>query len=97
MASIVAHAGLLAGKVSIITGASSGLGRAMALEFAKHGAIIVCADLNPNSYKAKQSQTHEIIRDQGGKAMFIPTNVADENDMLKLVRDATSQFGRIDM
>ncbi|KAH6605525.1 short chain type dehydrogenase [Trichoderma cornu-damae] len=97
MALAVAHAGLLAGKVSIITGASSGLGRAMALAFANQGATIVCADQTPASSRSKHLPTHETIREQGGKAMFVPTDVADENDMLKLIRDATNQFGRVDI
>lgn len=97
MASAIVRAGLLAGKVSVITGASSGLGQAMALEFAKQGATVVCADQTPGPNGYKKQPTHEIIRDQGGKAVFISTNVADENDMMKLVRDATNQFGRIDM
>lgn len=97
MTSIVARAGLLAGKVSIITGASSGLGQAMALEFAKQGATIVCADQTPAPRGNKNQLTHETICEQGGKAIFVLTNVADENDMLKLIRGATNQFGRIDM
>jgi NAD(P)-dependent dehydrogenase (short-subunit alcohol dehydrogenase family) len=97
MASTITRAGLLAGKVSIITGASSGLGQAMALEFAKQGATIVCADQTPASKGNTNQLTHEIIREQGGKATFISTNVADENDMLKLIRDSANQYGRIDM
>ncbi|KAL7896909.1 NAD(P)-binding protein [Trichoderma sp. SZMC 28014] len=97
MASAIARAGLLAGKVSIITGASSGLGQAMALEFAKQGATIVCADQTPVSKENKNQPTHETIREQGGKAIFVSTNVADENDVLKLIRDSANQFGRIDV
>ncbi|RFU74286.1 short chain type dehydrogenase [Trichoderma arundinaceum] len=97
MASAVAHSGLLVGKVSIITGASSGLGRAMALAFAKQGATIVCADQTPSSRNTKYPLTHEIILEQGGKAMFVSTDVADESDVLKLVRGATNQFGRVDI
>lgn len=97
MASTITRAGLLAGKVSIITGASSGLGQAMALEFAKHGATVVCADQTSAPKGNKNQLTHEIICEQGGKATFISTNVADENDMLKLIRDSANQYGRIDM
>lgn len=67
MASTITRAGLLAGKVSIITGASSGLGQAMALEFAKQGASIVCADQTPISKENKNQPTHETIREQGGR------------------------------
>ncbi|KKP04924.1 hypothetical protein THAR02_02945 [Trichoderma harzianum] len=97
MASAIARAGLLTGKVSVITGASSGLRQAMALQFSKQGATVVCADqtLGPNG--DKNQLTHEIIRDRGGKAVFISTNVADESDMLKLIRDSGNQFGRIDI
>lgn len=97
MASAIARAGLLTGKVSVITGASSGLGQAMALEFAKQGATIVCADQTPGPNANKNGLTHEIICDRGGKAVFISTNVADESDMSKLIRDSANQFGRIDM
>ncbi|KAL5086736.1 hypothetical protein Trisim1_008814 [Trichoderma cf. simile WF8] len=97
MASAIARAGLLAGKVSVITGASSGLGQAMALEFAKQGATVVCADQTPGPNANKNRLTHEIICDRGGKAVFISTNVADESDMSKLIRDSANQFGRIDI
>jgi NAD(P)-dependent dehydrogenase (short-subunit alcohol dehydrogenase family) len=97
MASTIARTGLLAGKVSIITGASSGLGQAMALEFAKQGATVVCADQTPASKGNKNQLTHETICEQGGRAIFVSTNVADQSDMLKLIRDSANQFGRIDM
>jgi NAD(P)-dependent dehydrogenase (short-subunit alcohol dehydrogenase family) len=97
MASVVNKAGLLAGKVSIITGASSGLGRAMALAFAKQGASIVCADKTPASRGAEGPLTHEMIREQGGKATFVQTDVTEEKDMMKLVSEAAKQFGRLDM
>lgn len=100
MASTIARAGLLAGRVSIITGASSGLGQAMAVEFAKQGSTIICADQTPTSNGNngnKNQPTHEMICEKGGKAVFISTDVADENDMLKLIRVSANQFGRIDM
>jgi NAD(P)-dependent dehydrogenase (short-subunit alcohol dehydrogenase family) len=88
--------GLLAGRISIITGASSGLGRATALAFARQGATVVCADL-ASSQKSSSQTISELIREQGGTSMFVPTDVSEEQSVQDLTRAAVEAYGRIDM
>lgn len=88
-------------KVAIITGSSSGIGRAIALRYAREGAKVVCADLVPES-RAKDpdehvGSTHEVIRQAGGEAIFQQTDVGDSSQVESLVKSAVEEFGRLDM
>lgn len=93
----------LEGRVAAITGASSGLGRAIALTYAREGAAVVCADLQPNARTdtkgAEESRvpTHQLIIDDGGKASFVETDVRDEIQVEALVGCVIKDFGRLDM
>ncbi|KAL4875751.1 hypothetical protein BJY04DRAFT_232225 [Aspergillus karnatakaensis] len=78
---------LLKGKVSIVTGASSGLGRAIASAYKQHGAIVVCADLNP---QAKPPHNN-------GNELFVQTDVSNTESMQRLVQTTVKEFGRIDI
>ncbi|KAK5682728.1 hypothetical protein LTS10_005858 [Elasticomyces elasticus] len=97
MASFGAAAKLLTGRVAIVTGASSGLGRAMALAFTQQGASVVCADRSPRPSTIDRLSTHEMIEQQGGHARYIETDVADELSVQALVAEAASQYGRLDI
>ncbi|KAK3636872.1 hypothetical protein LTR56_013983 [Elasticomyces elasticus] len=97
MASFGAAAKLLTGRVAIVTGASSGLGRAMALAFTQQGASVVCADRSPRPGTIDQLATHEMIEQQGGHARYVETDVADELSVQALVAEAASQYGRLDI
>ncbi|KAK3634394.1 hypothetical protein LTR56_015273 [Elasticomyces elasticus] len=97
MASFGAAAKLLTGRVAIVTGASSGLGRAMALAFTQQGASVVCADRSPRPSTTDRLSTHEMIEQQGGHARYIETDVADELSVQALVAEAASQYGRLDI
>ncbi|KAL2824469.1 hypothetical protein BDW59DRAFT_172830 [Aspergillus cavernicola] len=88
--------GLLSGKVSIITGASSGLGRAMALAFSMHGATVVCADLDASS-KGRHQPTSELIGGRGAQSLFVPTDVTKARSVKDLVKTAADKFGRVDV
>ena len=88
--------GLLAGKVSIVTGASSGLGRAIALAFHKHGATVVCADRNASS-KVSQQPTHELIQAGAGQSIFVPTDVTNASNVKDLVQTVADKFSRVDV
>jgi NAD(P)-dependent dehydrogenase (short-subunit alcohol dehydrogenase family) len=94
-------AGRLAGKVAVITGSSSGLGRAIALLYAKEGATVVCADLRPNArldvHGEAESNTHELIQKSAGKAIFVQTDASDAGQMESLVKRAVEEYGRLDM
>lgn len=94
----------LANKVAIVTGASSGLGRAIALAYASHGTrLVVCADLQESPLSGVVHETvptHELIQRQYGseRAMFTKTDVSKSHDVEACVREAVAQGqGRLDM
>src|SRR5712675_2436502 len=82
----------LKGKVAVITGAASGIGRAAALRFAKEGAAgLVLGDLNLNELK-KTSEAIEPI-----EAVAVQCDVCKEADIQRLAREAETRFGRVDI
>jgi NAD(P)-dependent dehydrogenase (short-subunit alcohol dehydrogenase family) len=83
----------LKGKVAIITGAGSGIGEATANLFAKEGARVVVADINP---KAGQRVTQQIRLD-GGQATFVEVDVACAADNKRMIQTAIDNYGRIDI
>jgi NAD(P)-dependent dehydrogenase (short-subunit alcohol dehydrogenase family) len=91
-----------AGKVAIVTGASSGNGRGIALSLAADGAAVVVADLRKQP-RARgfddepDSDTDDLIRARGGRAAFIHTDVAEVADIRKLVAGTVEMFGRVDV
>ncbi len=83
----------LAGKVAIITGAASGMGQVAAHVFAQEGASIVVTDVNVEAGE----QTIKTIREAGGTAIFVKTNVAIEDDVKAMVATALDAFGHVDI
>ena len=79
-------------KVAVVTGAGSGIGRATAILLAQHGTSIVIGDVD----EAGGRQTVESIVAAGGAATFVPTDVAQEEDVNRLVETARSEFGGLD-
>jgi NAD(P)-dependent dehydrogenase (short-subunit alcohol dehydrogenase family) len=93
----------LQGRIAVITGSSSGLGRAMALKFASAGARIVCADLRPDArpmaaHKSPPTPTHELINEtyKGDNAIFVQTDATDEEAIKALIAEAVEWAGRLD-
>ena len=84
---------ILADRVAIVTGAGGGLGRAHALELARHGARIVVNDLDPSSAEAVAGE----IRSLGGEAIGFAASVTDAEAVDKLVAATIDQWGRIDI
>ncbi|MFZ9967661.1 MAG: SDR family oxidoreductase [Steroidobacteraceae bacterium] len=80
------------GKVALVTGAASGIGRATALAFAGSGAAVVVADLDI----AGGEETVALARAAGGRAVFQRCDVASESDVAALVGRAISEYGRLD-
>ncbi len=81
------------GKVALVTGGGSGIGRATALAFARAGAQIVIGDRNVQPGE----ETAQIIRDAGGTASFRRTDVSVGPDVEALVDHAVTTFGRLDL
>lgn len=86
-------------KVAIVTGSSSGLGRAIAIRYAREGAKVVCADLSPTARSQEEASitTHDLIRKEGGEAVFVQTDVGDAKQMENMVQAAVKEYGRLDM
>lgn len=82
----------LQGKVISVTGAASGIGRAIAVEAAKEGAKVVVADLN----EAGAQETVDLITGAGGEAAAVRIDISSEEDADKLVQFALDTFGALD-
>lgn len=80
-------------RKAFITGGESGIGRAIALRFAKEGYEVVIADIIPRG----ASETVAAIRSTGGRAHHVHVDVADEDSVNKAVSAATTMMGRVDI
>ena len=92
----------LGGRVAVVTGASSGNGRATAMALAREGAAVVCSDLQPerlaHGFEPGDSvPTHEQIHAAGGVATFCRANVTSRSEMEALGAHAVDEHGRIDV
>jgi NAD(P)-dependent dehydrogenase (short-subunit alcohol dehydrogenase family) len=85
-------AGLVQGKVALVTGGGSGIGRATALVFAREGARVAVAD-----YVAEGGEeTVRMIREAGGEAFFIRADVSSAADVEAMVNKVVETYGRLD-
>jgi NAD(P)-dependent dehydrogenase (short-subunit alcohol dehydrogenase family) len=85
-------AGLVVGKVALVTGASSGIGRATALAFAREGAKVVVADVTVEGGEETVAQ----VKKAGGEAIFVKTDVSKTVEVEALVAKAVATYGRLD-
>jgi NAD(P)-dependent dehydrogenase (short-subunit alcohol dehydrogenase family) len=83
---------LFEGKVALVTGGATGIGRATALRFAAEGAKLTIADIN----EAEAAETVRQIEAAGGKALFVRTDVTRTDDVAAMVARTVERFGRLD-
>ena len=83
---------LMTGKVAVITGGASGIGRATALAFAREGARVVIADIDSTG----SDNTVAEIKDKGGEASFVRADVTKSTDVQAMVVKAVGQYGGLD-
>lgn len=85
--------GVLDGKVAIITGAATGIGRASASLFARAGARLVLADVRPDELE----HTLDLVREAGGAALAVTADLARPGDCAAVVHAAVRTYGRLDV
>src|SRR5436853_5951163 len=83
----------LSGKVAIVTGGTSGIGRDTAVLFAKTGAKVVVAGRR----EVEGKETVDLIRTVGGDGLFVKTDVGKAADVQALIQKTVQQFGRLDV
>ena len=90
----------LEGRVAWVTGSSSGNGRAIAFRLAAEGAAIVCSDVRPEPDPRGfdgSTATDVLVRDAGGKSIYVNCNVTVDSDCQKAVGAALAAYGRLDI
>jgi NAD(P)-dependent dehydrogenase (short-subunit alcohol dehydrogenase family) len=86
--------GKLEGKVALITGADSGIGRAVAIAYAREGADIVLSYLSEDK---DAEATAKLVRDSGRRVIVVPGDITDESHCQSLVETAVSELGGLDI
>ncbi|QQM03582.1 General stress protein 39 [Rhodopseudomonas palustris] len=86
--------GKLTGKVAIITGGDSGIGRAVAIAYAREGADLLIAYLSEDE---DAQQVKELVEAEGRKAVLVAGDIAQPDHCRKVVDHAVEEFGRIDL
>src|SRR5215470_14286283 len=85
-------AGRVEGKVALVTGGASGIGRATALTFAREGAKLIIADMNADGGQ----QTVHMITENGGEALFVQADVSQATAVEAMISKTVATYGRLD-
>lgn len=85
---------MLENKVALVTGASRGIGRAIALELAKNGASVA---VNFAGSEAKANEVVDEIKANGGNAFAIKADVSNSDDVTRMIKEVIGQFGQLDI
>jgi NAD(P)-dependent dehydrogenase (short-subunit alcohol dehydrogenase family) len=83
----------LEGKIALVTGGSSGIGRETAVLFVQHGAKLAIADLNP----VGGQETIQMITEQGGEAFFVQADVSQAAQVENMINAVVGRYGRLDI
>ena len=83
----------LQGKVAVVTGAGSGMGRSIAALFAEEGAKVIAADINQESLNSVIDE----IRSSGGEAKPVISDVTKEDDVQNMIDEAVNTYGTLDI
>ena len=86
--------GRLTDRVALITGADSGIGRAVAIAFAREGADVLCSYLSEDDDAA---ETRRLVEDAGRRCLTVPGDIGDRDHCFALVDRAVSELGRLDV
>lgn len=89
----MANEGRLAGRAALVTGAGSGIGKAIATVYGREGARVMASDINEEAAKAVAAQ----IEDAGGEARPLRTDTTDESDVKAAIETTVSAWGKVDI
>lgn len=85
-------------QVVVVTGGASGIGRQTCLQYADRGASVVVADVREEPRaESEETPTHRLVRDRGGEAMFVETDVQRWTEVHEMVDRVLDEAGRIDV